>query len=64
MGHTIKSLTITFLQNNLSPLQSEIIKKNRDILEVFSQNKRQEMNNRLILQETRETVTQILTRND
>ena len=64
MGHTIKSLTITFLQNNLSPLQSEIIKKNRDILEVFSQNKRQEMNNRLILQETRKTVTKILTRND
>ena len=51
-------------QNKFSPLQSEIIRKNKKILEVFSQNKRREMNNGLILQATRETVTQILTRND
>ena len=56
--------TFTDHQYIFSPLQTEIIKKNRNILEVFSQNKQREVNNQLILQETRETVTEILTRND
>ena len=73
MVHMISTIKLIFygLQTTFtdqryifSPLQTEIIKKNRKILEVFSQNKRREVNNRLILQETRETVTEILTRND
>jgi len=43
-----------------SRLQTEIITKNKSILEVFIQNKRREVSNGLMLQATRETVSQVL----
>ena len=66
IDHKVYNFQTTFTDHQyiFSPLQTEIIKKNRNILEVFSQNKQREVNNQLILQETRETVTEILTRND
>ena len=47
---------------DFSTLQKEIIVKNKSILETFIQNKHREVNNGLILQATRDTVTQILLR--
>jgi len=58
----VRHYTSITRQNIFSPLQSEIISKNRKILEVFTQNKLREVNNELIVRATRETITQVLTR--
>ena len=50
------------MKYDFSTLQKEIIVKNKSILETFIQNKHREVSNGLILQATRDTVTQILLR--